>query len=98
MIASPDPIEVRSKSNAIRKLVAEHEVIFVNAVIGITAASIPVKGHGVVIAHSEITERKRMDELDREQRAELAHVSRLNIMQEMTEILAQPQQDQQISQ
>lgn len=54
----------------------------------VTAAPIPVKGHGVVIAHSEITERKRMDELDRERRAELAHVSRLNIMGEMAATLA----------
>lgn len=54
----------------------------------VTAAPIPVKGHGVVVAHSEITERKRMDELDRERRAELAHVSRLNIMGEMAATLA----------
>ncbi|MBI5920795.1 MAG: PAS domain S-box protein [Betaproteobacteria bacterium] len=54
----------------------------------VTAAPIPVKGHGVVIAHVEITERKRMDELDRQRRAELAHVSRLNVMGEMAATLA----------
>ena len=54
----------------------------------VTAAPIPVKGHGVVIAHAEITERKRMDELDRQHRAELAHVSRLNVMGEMAATLA----------
>lgn len=54
----------------------------------VTAAPIPVKGHGVVIAHAEITERKRMDELDRQRRAELAHVSRLNVMGEMAATLA----------
>jgi C4-dicarboxylate-specific signal transduction histidine kinase len=54
----------------------------------VTAAPIPVKGHGVVVAYSEITERKRMDELDRQRRAELAHVSRLNIMGEMAATLA----------
>lgn len=37
MIASSDPIKVRSKSDAIRKLVAEHEVIFGNAVIDIAS-------------------------------------------------------------
>lgn len=54
----------------------------------VTAAPIPVKGHGVVIAHNEVTERKRLDELDRQRRAELAHVSRLNIMGEMAATLA----------
>jgi len=54
----------------------------------VTAAPIPVKGHGVVIAHVEITERKRMEELDRQRRAELAHVSRLNVMGEMAATLA----------
>lgn len=54
----------------------------------VTAAPIPVKGHGVVIAHAEVTERKRMDELDRQRRAELAHVSRLNMMGEMAATLA----------
>jgi PAS domain S-box-containing protein len=54
----------------------------------VTAAPIPVKGHGVVVAHAEITESKRMDELDRQRRAELAHVSRLNMMGEMAATLA----------
>jgi PAS domain S-box-containing protein len=54
----------------------------------VTAAPISVKGHGVVIAHTEITERKRMSEQDRQRRAELAHVSRLNIMGEMAATLA----------
>lgn len=54
----------------------------------VTAAPIPVKGYGVAVAHSEITERKRMEEQERHQRAELAHVARLNTMGEMAAALA----------
>ena len=54
----------------------------------VTAAPIPVKGYGVVIAHTEITERKRSEELERQQRSDLARVSRLNTMGEMAAALA----------
>jgi len=53
----------------------------------VTAAPIAVKGHGVVVTHTEITERKRMNELDCQRRAELTHVSRLNMMGEMAATL-----------
>jgi PAS domain S-box-containing protein len=36
----------------------------------VTAAPIPVKGYGVAIAHTEMTERKRMEEQERLQRTE----------------------------
>jgi PAS domain S-box-containing protein len=54
----------------------------------VTAAPIPVQGYGVVIAHSEITQRRRMEEQERQQRIELARVSRLNTMGEMAAALA----------
>lgn len=53
-----------------------------------TAAPIPVKGYGVAIAHSEVTERRRIEEQERQQRADLARVSRLNTMGEMAAALA----------
>ncbi|GEM_PF-1452993 len=49
----------------------------------VTAAPIAVKGYGVVVTHTEITERKRTSELESLNRAELSHVSRLNMMGEM---------------
>lgn len=54
----------------------------------VTAAPIPVDGYGVVVAHTETTERKRIEEQDRQQRAEMARVSRLNTMGEMAAALA----------
>ena len=61
-----------------------HKVRWFNA----TAAPIPVKGYGVAIAHTEITARKRIEEQERQQRADLARVSRLNTMGEMAAALA----------
>ncbi|MBL6749854.1 MAG: PAS domain S-box protein [Nevskia sp.] len=54
----------------------------------VTAAPIPVPGYGAVVAYAEITERKRMEERERHQQAELARVSRLNTMGEMAGALA----------
>jgi PAS domain S-box-containing protein len=54
----------------------------------VTAAPIAVKGYGAVIAHTEITERRRSEEQERQQRIDLAHVSRLNTMGEMAAALA----------
>jgi len=54
----------------------------------VTAAPIPVKGYGAMVAYTEITERKRFEERDRTQQAELARVSRLNTMGEMAAALA----------
>lgn len=54
----------------------------------VTAAPIPVKGYGVAMAHTEITERKRMQEQERHQRAELAQVARRTTMGEMAAALA----------
>lgn len=54
----------------------------------VTAAPIPVKGYGAMVAYTEITERKRMEERERTQQAELARVSRLNTMGEMAAALA----------
>lgn len=54
----------------------------------VTAAPIPVKGYGAMVAYTEITERRRMEERERVQQAELARVSRLNTMGEMAAALA----------
>lgn len=54
----------------------------------VTAAPIPVKGYGAVVAHAEITERKRLEEQKTLQRAELSRASRLNTMGEMAASLA----------
>lgn len=54
----------------------------------VTAAPIPVPGYGAVVAYAEVTERKRMEERERHQQAELARVSRLNTMGEMAAALA----------
>lgn len=54
----------------------------------VTAAPIPVKGYGAMVAYTEMTERKRMEERERAQQAELARVSRLNTMGEMAAALA----------
>ncbi|MGB0955493.1 MAG: PAS domain-containing sensor histidine kinase [Panacagrimonas sp.] len=54
----------------------------------VSAAPIPVKGYGAVVAQAEITERKRIQEQERQQRVELAHISRLNTMGEMAAALA----------
>ena len=54
----------------------------------VTAAPIPVKGYGAMVAYSEITERKRMEEREKTQQEELARVSRLNTMGEMAAALA----------
>jgi PAS domain S-box-containing protein len=54
----------------------------------VTAAPIPVRGYGVVVAHNEITERKRLEEQGILQAAELARASRLNTMGEMAAALA----------
>lgn len=54
----------------------------------VTAAPIPVKGYGAMVAYTEVTERKRMEERERSQQAELARVSRLNTMGEMAAALA----------
>lgn len=54
----------------------------------VTAAPIPVKGYGAMVAYTEITERKRMEERERTQQSELARVSRLNTMGEMAAALA----------
>ena len=54
----------------------------------VTAAPIPVRGYGAMVAYTEITERRRLEERDRTQQAELARVSRLNTMGEMAAALA----------
>lgn len=54
----------------------------------VTAAPIPVKGYGAMVAYSEVTERKRMEEREKTQQQELARVSRLNTMGEMAAALA----------
>lgn len=54
----------------------------------VTAAPIPVKGYGAMIAYTEVTERKMMEERERTQRIDLARVSRLNTMGEMAAALA----------
>lgn len=54
----------------------------------VTAAPIPVKGYGAMVAYTEVTERRRLEERDRTQQAELARVSRLNTMGEMAAALA----------
>lgn len=54
----------------------------------VTAAPIPVKGYGAMVAYTEVTERKRLEERERTQQAELARVSRLNTMGEMAAALA----------
>lgn len=54
----------------------------------VTAAPIPVKGYGAVVAYTEITQRKRAEEKQRLHQAELARVSRLNTMGEMAGALA----------
>lgn len=54
----------------------------------VTAAPIPVKGYGAMVAYTEITESKRMEERERAQQVELARVSRLNTMGEMAAALA----------
>lgn len=54
----------------------------------VTAAPIPVKGYGAMVACTEITESKRMEERERSQQPELARVSRLNTMGEMAAALA----------
>ncbi|MGQ0502148.1 MAG: PAS domain-containing sensor histidine kinase [Panacagrimonas sp.] len=54
----------------------------------VTAAPIPVKGYGAMVAYTETTERHRMEERERVQQAELARVSRLNTMGEMAAALA----------
>lgn len=54
----------------------------------VTAAPIPVPGYGAMVAYSEITERKQIEERERTQRIELARVSRLNTMGEMAAALA----------
>ena len=54
----------------------------------VTAAPIPVKGYGVVVAYTEITQRKKLEEKDRVHQTELARVSRLNTMGEMAGALA----------
>ncbi|MGQ0621602.1 MAG: PAS domain-containing sensor histidine kinase [Panacagrimonas sp.] len=54
----------------------------------VTAAPIPVRGYGAMVAYTEITERMRLVERERTQQAELARVSRLNTMGEMAAALA----------
>ena len=54
----------------------------------VTAAPIPVHGYGTMVAYSDITEQKRMEERERQHRSELARVSRLNTMGEMAAALA----------
>jgi PAS domain S-box-containing protein len=54
----------------------------------VSASPIPVDGYGVAVAHLEITERKRMEDHERQQRADLARVSRLSTMGEMAAALA----------
>jgi PAS domain S-box-containing protein len=54
----------------------------------VTAAPIPVRGYGAMVAYTEVSERKRFEERDRTQQAELARVSRLNTMGEMAAALA----------
>lgn len=54
----------------------------------VTAAPIPVKGYGSVVAFTETTQRKRLEEKERVHEAELARVSRLNTMGEMAGALA----------
>lgn len=54
----------------------------------VTAAPIPVKGYGAMVAYTEITERRRLEEREKAQQAELARVSRLNTMGEMAAALA----------
>ncbi|MGQ0698017.1 MAG: PAS domain-containing sensor histidine kinase [Panacagrimonas sp.] len=54
----------------------------------VTAAPIPVKGYGAMVAYTETTERRRMEEREKTQQAELARVSRLNTMGEMAAALA----------
>ncbi|GAC1623480.1 MAG: hypothetical protein NVS9B10_08520 [Nevskia sp.] len=54
----------------------------------VTAAPIPVKGYGAVVAYTETTQRKKLEEKDRVHQTELARVSRLNTMGEMAGALA----------
>ena len=54
----------------------------------VTAAPIPVAGYGAMVAYTEVTERKQIEERERAQRIELARVSRLNTMGEMAAALA----------
>lgn len=54
----------------------------------VTAAPIPVRGYGAMVAYTEVSERKKFEERDRTQQAELARVSRLNTMGEMAAALA----------
>lgn len=54
----------------------------------VTAAPIPVRGYGAVVAYQEITERKRLEEKEQIQRLELARVARINTMGEMAAALA----------
>ncbi len=54
----------------------------------VTAAPIPVKGYGAMVAYSETTQRRRLQEKARVHQTELARVSRLNTMGEMAGALA----------
>ena len=54
----------------------------------VTAAPIPVKGYGAVVAYTEITQRRKLEEKERQHEEELARVSRLNTMGEMAGALA----------
>lgn len=81
------------RAAAERRVVANVElgVRYANSKVrwfSVTAAPIPVKGYGTVIAHTEITERKQLEEQELRQRADLAHVARLNSMGEMAAALA----------
>ena len=54
----------------------------------VTAAPIPVKGYGAVVAYTETTHRRRLEEKERVHQTDLARVSRLNTMGEMAGALA----------
>jgi C4-dicarboxylate-specific signal transduction histidine kinase len=54
----------------------------------VSAAPLPIVGYGAMVAYTETTEQKQMEERERQHEMELARVSRLNTLGEMAAALA----------